>query len=132
MSHARRAIRFFGTVHSGISHIRTQNWNPLTPEHIVKTLVFTSFTGFVAGYKVMDMAFQVEVGGVRRRLLFGGKERWSCFTHHFGRLFFDSQEDKQTAKLKDEYAERFGRRLTLHGGRAQSSAPPQKFGLFDA
>jgi len=101
MSHARRAIRFFGTVHSGISHIRTQNWNPLTPEHIVKTLVFTSFTGFVAGYKVMDMAFQVE-------------------------------EDKQTAKLKDEYAERFGRRLTLHGGRAQSSAPPQKFGLFDA
>jgi len=106
MSHARRAIRFFGTVHSTIAS--TSSTNPLrlafTRQHIAKTLVVSSILGFVAGFKCMEMAFQYEEDLVE--------------AHH-------------TAQLKEEYVQRFGRRLTLHGGTVQSH-PPQKFGLFDA
>mmetsp|Transcript_19229 Transcript_19229/g.24767 ORF Transcript_19229/g.24767 Transcript_19229/m.24767 type:complete len:116 (+) Transcript_19229:187-534(+) len=83
-SHAKRAIRFFGMVHSSLSTVRRQP-NPLrlalTPGHIVKTLCLSSVVGLVSGYKFMESMDKME-------------------------------QREQDAKLHAEYQERFGRRYT--------------------
>ena len=61
MSHAKRAIRFFGTVHTAVSSTPNPLRLAMTPEHFPKTLGLVSVLGVIAGYKFMESCMQIEV-----------------------------------------------------------------------
>ena len=61
MSHAKRAIRFFGSVHTAVSSTPNPLRLAMTPEHFPKTLGLVTVLGVIAGYKFMESCMQIEV-----------------------------------------------------------------------
>lgn len=66
MSSARRAVRFFGTVHHQVHHFRAEEAKfrrgLFTPDRFPAFLAVTSVTGLVFGFQVMDRIQAAAVG----------------------------------------------------------------------
>lgn len=53
-STARRAVRFFGTVHAQVDSVRNKGANLFTPERFPAVLAATCVTGLIVGWQIMD------------------------------------------------------------------------------
>ena len=67
-STARRAVRFFGTVHAQVDAVRNEvaavrrrSANFLTPERMPAILATTCVTGLILGWQIMDRIRDVAV-----------------------------------------------------------------------
>eukprot|EP00977_Amphora_coffeiformis_P004301 scaffold901_cov167-Amphora_coffeaeformis.AAC.32 len=53
-STARRAVRFFGTVHARVDAVRKEGADIMTPERFPAFLAATCVTGVIVGWQAMD------------------------------------------------------------------------------
>lgn len=82
-STARRAVRFFGTVHAQVDSVRNKGASLFTPERFPAFLAATCVTGLIAGWQIMDRIQGESVCVSTLLLLLFHYLFWSAFFHPF-------------------------------------------------
>jgi hypothetical protein len=60
-SNARRAVRFFGTIHNRMDAVRKEGASLLTAERFPAVLATSAVTGLIIGWQVMDRIYSKQV-----------------------------------------------------------------------
>lgn len=83
-SNARRAVRFFGTVHARVNAIRNEparlRQDLLTPERFPAVLATSCVTGLIIGWQIMD---RIQAAAVSFPIVHLTKSRWTTAAFTF-------------------------------------------------
>lgn len=73
---ARRAVRFFGTLHARVDAVRKEGADLMTPERFPAVLATAAVSGLIVGWQVMDHVQNAAVRVVKGQL--GKKNAHQC------------------------------------------------------
>lgn len=101
-STARRAVRFFGTVHARVDAVRREGADIMTPERFPAFLAATCVTGLIVGWNLMD---RIQLAAVRLcarplKLSFRCCASFSDLSFFSLSLFVSAQEQEHSEKYE--------------------------------